>query len=84
MKVDIAKSDRELMAAIGHELRHAIEVLSDPRVTDLRSMYIFYKRNRDRAGTSTLGTSTAFETKAAIEAGKAVADEIGRQRRSTH
>jgi hypothetical protein len=71
VKVDIERADRALMAAIGHELRHAIEVLSDPRVTDRGSMYIFYKRNRDRAG-----TSTAFETKAAIEAGEAVADEI--------
>lgn len=77
VKVDIEKADRPLMASIGHELRHAIEVLSDARVTDRGTMYLFYKRTRDRAG-----TSTAFETEAAIKAGEAVADEIGRFQRA--
>lgn len=34
VKVDIKNAIREPMALIGHELRHAIEVLSNPRVTD--------------------------------------------------
>jgi hypothetical protein len=32
----------ELMAAIGHELWHAIEALSDPSVTDNPSIYQFF------------------------------------------
>ena len=78
VKVDTGKRDRELIASIGHELRHAIEVLSDPGVTNYAGMYFFYKSNPDHGGFS----SPAFETKAAIEAGEAVADEIGRSQRS--
>jgi hypothetical protein len=79
VKVDIEKADRQLMASIGHELRHAIEVLSEPGVTDSASMYFFYKFNRDRGSFA----SPAFETKAAMETGETVADEIGRYQRST-
>ena len=77
VKVDIEKADGPLMSAIGHELRHAIEVLSDTGVTDRGTMYLFYKRTRDRAG-----TSTSFETEAAVRAGEAVANEIGRFQRA--
>ena len=34
VKVQIDRADRALMGAIGHELQHAVEVLSDPAVTD--------------------------------------------------
>jgi hypothetical protein len=34
-------TDRELMADIGHELQHGIEVLSDPTVTSDGAMYQF-------------------------------------------
>jgi len=71
VKVYIRRTDRALMAAIGHELQHAVEVLNDPTVTDQPTMYFFYKRNRDR-----VGTSTAFETQAAIKAGEDVGEEV--------
>jgi hypothetical protein len=61
------------MAAIGHELHHAIEVLSDPAVTDYPSMLFFYSKQGEQ-----IRTSHTFETPAAIEAGSAVADEIHR------
>ena len=74
VKVDIGKADHEVMASIGHELQHTVEVLSNPRVRDQSSMYFLYKFNRDYGAHS----SVAFETTAAIEAGRAVADEIRR------
>jgi hypothetical protein len=74
VKVDITKADRALIGSIGHELQHAVEVLTNPAVKDYSDLYFFYKSNRDRGAFS----SPAFETRAAIEAGETVADEIGR------
>ena len=68
--VDIRKTDEELIASIGHELRHAIEVLGNPRVTSNASMYIFYLRE------GFVGTAGAFETRAAIDAGLAVKADL--------
>lgn len=34
IKIDARRPDCVLMAQIGHELQHAIEILSDPNVTD--------------------------------------------------
>jgi len=56
-------STREELAAIGHERRHAVEVLGDPHVTDYHTMYSFF----DRIGSSDQGW---FETHAAIQAGR--------------
>ena len=62
-------SDSTLLGAIGHELQHAIEVLSDPTVTDSNKMFFFYRRyaptQRDQ-----------FETWAAVSAGDAVQHEL--------
>ncbi len=60
--VDIHRSHGDLLASIGHELQHAVEVLSDPLVTDTRSIYFFF----DRIGQ--IGQDR-FETIAAIHAG---------------
>ena len=38
------------MGSIGHELQHAVEVLSSPIVTNTRALYLFYQRNGIRAG----------------------------------
>src|SRR5215831_3192471 len=55
-------SDWQLLGSVGHELQHAIEVLSDRFVTNSTQMYFFYRRHaptdRDR-----------FETQDAINAG---------------
>ena len=80
VKVDIGKTDRELMAWIGHELRHAVEVLSAPGVRDQSGLYFLYKLNPERGGFSF--SSPSFETTAAIDAGEAVADEIRRFQRA--
>jgi hypothetical protein len=70
VKVDIRHADGELMGLIGHELRHAIEILSEPSVVDAVSMYFLYQR------IGRLGTYTAFETEAAVQAGHAVRAEV--------
>ena len=41
VKVDIGRADRKLIASIGHELQHAVEVLSNPGVRDYSGMYFF-------------------------------------------
>src|SRR6185436_5727380 len=64
----------ELMATIGHELRHAIELLSEPSVRTAVAAYNFYSRE---APTSRL----VFETPAAVRAGIVVFDELTRARR---
>jgi hypothetical protein len=71
VKVHIGRAAPELIGAIGHELRHAVEVLSDSAVTDYSSWYFFYKLNADYDG-----TLTAYETKAAIKAGQDIVEEI--------
>jgi hypothetical protein len=52
----------DLMASIGHELQHAIEVLRDPHVTDMQSAYLFFLHQGPTA-------SGRFETEAAIDVG---------------
>ena len=74
VKVDIRKADGELIGLIGHELRHAIEILGDPSVVDATSMYFWYQR------IGRLGTYTAFETQAAVQAGHAVRAEVSNYR----
>jgi hypothetical protein len=77
VKVDIHNADGELMGLIGHELRHAIEILGDPTVVDTASLYFLY----DRIGRH--GTRTAFETQAAVKAGNAVRAEVSKYRLPT-
>lgn len=72
VKVDTRKADWDLMGSIGHELRHALEVLGDPTVTSDAAMYFFYSRTARRS------TEYAFETKAAVAAGNAVRSEVRR------
>ena len=74
VKVDIRHADGELMGLIGHELRHAIEILGEPTVVDAVSMYFLYQR------IGRLGTYTAFETQAAVQAGHAVRAEVSKYR----
>ena len=78
LRVNVAvgkTTDVEAMAAIAHELRHALEVLDEPGVTTGAGMYHFYRRNHAWRG-------EAFETAAAIEAGDAVSKELKRSPRN--
>jgi hypothetical protein len=69
ISVDRRAADRDLMASIGHELQHALEVLSYSSVRSSSEMILLYKRICDLCGGS-------FETNAAVRAGYAVRDEL--------
>ncbi|HEU5257844.1 MAG TPA: hypothetical protein VFU28_17765 [Vicinamibacterales bacterium] len=70
--VDTRKADWDLMGSIGHELRHTIEVIGQPSIRSNASKYFFYAQN------GTEGTPTARETRAAVDAGNTVRDEVRR------
>ena len=70
--VDTRKADWDLMGSIGHELRHTIEVIAEPAVRDNSSKFFLYQQ------IGTLGTATARETQAAVEAGNTVRAEVRR------
>jgi hypothetical protein len=70
VKLDLQRSEREIMGSIGHELQHAIEVLSDPYVTDDTRLFNFYQRESPSAKVD------KFETIAATETGLAVSAEL--------
>jgi hypothetical protein len=58
-----------LMATIGHELRHAIELLTEPAVNTWTAAYLYYQREAPTLG-------GVFETSAAILTGAAVEHEL--------
>ena len=68
--VDARQPDWEVMSSIGHELRHALEVLENRSVVDNASIFFFYAQTRD-------AKDRPFETRAATEAGDAVRREVG-------
>ena len=67
--VDEAADLVALISVIGHELRHAIELLSEPGVKSWTAAYLYYQRE---APTS----DRVFETSAAIAAGAAVERDL--------
>jgi hypothetical protein len=67
--VDARASDYDLMGSIGHELQHAVEVLSNRQVRTGRAMLLLFKRICNFCGGQ-------FETDAAIKAGDAVRAEL--------
>jgi len=73
LRVNVAgrKTDIEMMSSIGHELRHALEVLDEPGLRSGARMYNWYKHNHAWRGET-------FETLAAVEAGDAVYRELKR------
>jgi hypothetical protein len=69
--VDPGKVDTDLMGSIAHELRHALEVLSNPQIRTNEAMFLLYHRIGEAA-------ERRFETPAAIETGTAVRAELRR------
>ncbi len=67
--VDPLTADHDLMPYIGHELQHAVEVLSDRNVRSYSAMILLYKRICNACG-------SRFETDAAIAAGNVVRAEL--------
>jgi hypothetical protein len=74
--IDDRSPDIEAMGDLGHELQHALEVLSDPGVTSTAAMHHFFERQM-----AARTTGSYFETAAAIAAGDAVRAEIRSARR---
>ena len=68
--INRSKADRDVdvMGSLGHELQHAIEVLSEPAVTNGVTMYNSLRRTAPTDG-------NRFETTAAVNTGNAVIDE---------
>ena len=75
VRVDLLSTDMNLIASIGHELRHTLEVLDNPTVTTNAAMYLFYQRQ------GVVRAIGSFETTAAIDAGRAVSAELQRYAR---
>lgn len=71
MQVRATLAGDQLIAVMAHELRHALEVAEAPAVVDDAGMIALYKRiGHSRAG------KHAFDTQAAVLAGRIVADEL--------
>jgi hypothetical protein len=75
-KVDPSRADPELMGLVGHELQHALEILSNPRLRTNADIVRFYMRE------GTFSTGTAMETPAAEHAGVVIADEVRRAQKN--
>ena len=67
--IDARKVDRDLMVSVGHELQHALEVLSHRSIRSGSAMILFYKKEGSNEGGH-------FETDAAIKVGRAVRAEL--------
>jgi hypothetical protein len=72
VRLDTRNFDRALIALIGHELQHALEVLANPQLTSGSAIQSFYGVMSSDAG--------AIETPEAVRAGFAVFDELQRSR----
>jgi hypothetical protein len=62
----------DLIASVGHELRHAMEVLAEPEIRSAAAAFLFYDRQSPT-------TSPTFETDAAIQAGLRIRQEVGQR-----
>jgi len=68
IQVDARLKDCELIEGIGHELQHAMEILSDPHVRNMHQAYsLFEQIGRTDSG--------RFETLEALHVGELVGDE---------
>jgi hypothetical protein len=74
IKVETRKAGDELMALLGHELQHAIEVLRRPELRSNAAIVSFYQQE------GTFSDGTAVETTAAVNAGMAVDAEVRQAR----
>jgi hypothetical protein len=70
--IDERRTGTDLMAAIGHELQHAIEIVSDETVQSGADIYFKYRFTIR----STLSRTFTFETEAAVQAGDRVREEL--------
>ena len=69
IRIDPRKMDRDLMGSMGHELQHALEVLSHASIRSGSAMILLYNKEGSKEGGH-------FETDAAIKLGRAVRAEL--------
>ena len=69
-----ADGDRDLMASVGHELWHTLEVFREPSLRTYAEVYHFYAR--DGRHTDRTGSFGGWETPAARQAGDAIFREL--------
>jgi hypothetical protein len=69
------RSHDQLLALIGHELQHVVEVTQHDEVVDVRSMQMMFAR----IGTPVKTARTGYETSAARDVGDAVLSEVSRR-----
>lgn len=62
------------LGMVGHELQHAVEVAEKPEIVDASSMYREYMRMGYVSGST--GSGLVFDTRAAIEVGELVSQEL--------
>jgi hypothetical protein len=79
IKVDTRKAAGcELMASIGHELQHALEVLTNPKIIDNHTLAHLYMRE------GPTGDNDRFETESAVRSGLLVESELHAHFRCRH
>jgi hypothetical protein len=62
------------LSALGHELRHAVEIAESPSVHDVRSLAVFYRSIGEPMGH--IAASETYETSAAAATGRRVHNEL--------
>jgi hypothetical protein len=70
-----ADDSLELMASIGHELRHALEILEQPSLRDFDAVFHFYPREARHSDRSSFPFG-GWETPAAQRAGEMVLRDL--------
>jgi len=75
IKVDPRKKGLDLMVSIAHELRHALELLDQPAITDANAARNFYQRG-------VIVSNYNYETEAAIQTELEVDKELRRWMRA--
>ena len=69
--VNVRRERRELIAAIGHELHHAADVLANPAVTTTEGMFFHWLNGRQ-----SMSIPGRFETIEAVRAGMQIEKEL--------
>lgn len=66
VRLDLRKSDVDLMASVGHELQHALEVLADTSLRSTTAIQLFYMRGLSPESFRTPETAAAEATGNAV------------------